>query len=470
MGTSRPSACLDTGLTSWNLRHGLVRLGFWRGVLVQADCNKGKLSTSIIVQDPIREVFQVDLLAQSSYEYPIIIICPDNWLDLDKALSLGFTLDALTYSFGYLYSNENVFTLENVTTAKEAFFRAYEQNGFSSLDDYYEAITMNVSLTKSIDEFLKDQTAALLCVTCVHEPRKMILDGAVCYYFSLANQDGTRRSLGRHPIAMKLSDKTGGFLQVTPIWKLHAVNNNDLLLKVSAAACVPLETSCWTVVRISVQRFVKGKEGDAACVTKEEKAVRYANSSPDACYMKCISEASGQSGGKCRMHHDTVGKAKSPAKYCNYFESSLSKHVARLSHMHLESNRRNALISPECTRKCPYECDRVIYEASLKDRVKEEYLSAAMQQIGRIIRAQNMSVIGLRLEHEAAYNGGILTVEEMSTLSFTSMVANIGGALGLFVGGTMMTFVQMTLFVVKKLLDRRVRNSQAHPMDSTYSA
>lgn len=416
----------------------------------------------------ILRLFQIELAPQPTYDYPPVIICPDAWLDTFKALSLGLSLNALNYSLGY-YNLFDPISLENPSSAKSEFLSFFDKSNFSSLDDYYKAIAIDVAVASSVDDFGKP-VPTLICPQCVVPlvSTKLFMDGGICFLFNLTAEDGShsRRIPSYKVIGMKIADRTKKLLQVSSLWRLYISQSCDLGLKYPTSPIINMPENSLITVHVSVQRSQKLKHKESPCANADEVAANY---SPEACYVQCYSDVYQKRYG-CRRFDESVIHYR-PSDYCNIFDKPPMDYW-RLN-AELSVQYETIIESPEginCVRKCPYECDTMIYDVTMRSLISEDDLITPFRMITNLARSVNMSSVAVEVQNGAAYQGGIMTLTEVSTISFTSMVSNLGGALGLFVGGTMMTFVQVILFIIKYVMDRKTGPQEAQPSrDTIYS-
>lgn len=399
-------------------------------------------------------IFQVELEKQSEYAYPPVIICPEAWLDVDKASSLGLTIDALKYSLGYFDEFDELFRESN-STGKETFLEVYKKENFSSLDAYYKAIGIDIPGAKTMEEFAASDRTISICPSCVGQyPEKVFWNNGICYVFQLAPEpaDYSLKSLKNQIILMKMADHTDGLIRPTSIWPVYAPRS--LTLRYATGSMLILPTFTGNIIRAESQRFVRLDTREAPCVKKDKVDANY---SSEACFVECLEEAYDRVF-KCRLFLQTTStsKALSPTDYCNFYDSFPMSFWERVEYIRLQHKAiAESSDGSKCMSKCPKPCDQTVYELSLRFQVNEANAPEPQKKAQDYDRSMNLTFFALQLEHEALYEGGVLTLTEVSTISFTSLVSNLGGALGLFVGGTMMTFIQVILFVVKYVLDRR---------------
>lgn len=111
-----------------------------------------------------------------------------------------------------------------------------------------------------------------------------------------------------------------------------------------------------------------------------------------------------------------------------------------------------------CRKACPLECERMTYESTRQEELDAEGYTVVVEVNLPKLKNLSMAQLIVHLENVALYQGGVVTMTEVSTLSFTTLVSNVGGTLGSFVGATTLTICQIVLFLVKYGLEHRRRN------------
>lgn len=365
-------------------------------------------------------------------------------------------MDGLRYSLGFFQFFQSV-VLENITSAREDFLLFYYRNNFTSLESYYAAVSVDTGLVHSLAEFAACPNSTILCPECSNKqsPEKLFFSTGLCYLFNLSPEyhDRSRKPYAVRNIMMKVSDRTKGIIRVTSTWRLYTTRYRNLAIKNALGSMLYLPTFGINQVRVTSQRTITLKRKNSTCVSATEAGFSY---SSEKCYATCLSEAYDRAYG-CRVFDKSVLSSSvliDPAEYCNYLELSLSGYWERLEYISAkDENVSHSDDSRICMEKCPYECDKTVHEVTLRSRIEQPNLDRGAPGAATRDVARNLSVLQMFVEHGAVLQGGILTLTEVTTISFASMVSNLGGALGLFVGGTMMTFVQVVLFVVRCALD-----------------
>lgn len=380
-------------------------------------------------------------------------------------MSLGLSLDAVIYSLGYL-GDEVTAEILNATRAKAQFLASYERYGYSSLADYYKAVAVDLLATNTLDELEQVKgNSSFLCRGCIGTAlaSKWYFDGQICYRFDLSPQDGeSHKSSARRQrlILMKVADLSGGFYQAIADWSLFAIGEPaNLDLGYHPGSSLVLVPFTRYVVRLSAQRLITSKHVNTPCAHEETYGANY---SSETCYARCVTDED-YPPEHCDLFYESVGRGSPspldhPTKFCNAYDIPGASYWERLEFMdsHLKDDDASGPAAG-CTKRCPQKCDRMMYELSLRSQIDEAHTVQAFQNAMKDVRKMNMSGLEITVEHGAVYQGGIMTITEIDAYSFATFISNLGGALGLFVGATMMTFVQMIMFGAKLVLDKIVK-------------
>lgn len=110
----------------------------------------------------------------------------------------------------------------------------------------------------------------------------------------------------------------------------------------------------------------------------------------------------------------------------------------------------DAMAANVCVKQCPRTCDKIVYETILQTQQHN-----VESDLELTLRQENASVLKVHLKRKNAYQGGMVVSTDVFTYSSTLLVNNIGGALGLFLDGTLLTVAQLVLFFVSYALKPR---------------
>lgn len=393
---------------------------------------------------------------QELYEYPPLVICPAAWYDSKKARALGFSPDAVKYSLGYFAGILPDLPVSQRENAKNQFHTQYHKLKFSSLDAYLKAIAVDFKRVKSMAEALgtNDTSSVYLCTGCT-DIQKLFFDRGICYVVQLSpqNASSSRGSDSGGPmIWMGMQDHSDGTVPAMYLdrWRIYTVPSNNATMKYSVAAPVFLENSGMHFLAVTAQHFVNLKDGD--CVDNDQVPQYY---SPDHCYATCM-HANKSDG--CSMFQDHPYAPNTPqlhpTAYCNKFDYS-SSGFNKFANMAAPGQQiALSLESQSCVKRCPQKCERTIYQIHLQSSISQTSVSRAVMEVNATSPVWNMSIVYLITAHQGLIQGGILTMKQFSTITPAGFISNVGGALGLFVGATIMTLAQVIMFLIKTLIDK----------------
>lgn len=373
-----------------------------------------------------------------------MLICPQSWFDTEKATKLGLSVDALKYSLSYL---DSFFTLDSAASmrAKHEFLSVYDSHNFESLLDYYSYISPDIEPFQSNVTF----PSAYTCRGCVNntKPQKIILDWNLCYIFHLQPVEkffGTYSAVRN--LKIKFTDRTEGLVPFTPHWFLYFKHLDNTFL--STHPKVSVRAFHYNTVKFDMHEFIVLNKQNAPCKELEDPR----SYSASTCMAECHNEMY-KNYVNCGLIWLSVPSSKpAPADLCNYMDKLAPKNWTLPEFFASEENARiDAKAAEYCVTQCPRKCQRLIYSTTLQ--MQESFTDLDTKRLGGTDN-KNVSFIDIALKHGAVYQGGITVLTEMHTYSFTQLVNNVGGTLGLFVGATIMTFAQLIVFVVDYVTSR----------------
>lgn len=355
---------------------------------------------------------------------------------------MGLSLNALKYSLGYWkYDGQLSFDSSDANGSRLEFLDFYQRHNFSDILAYYKAIAVDLTPLWPIEALYNSTTPAYL-LKPGHEPMKLLFLPffAICYEFKLNPVDG-RLSFLMDPerVVVKFSDRTAGILKsVTENWFIHLTNDARSLY--TWPTMIPNGMN--VMMTIKQQLFVAWNRSEAPCISTEMDKKYHA----PVCMANCAQELAAKEVIGCQQLITSSGdQPRHPSDYCNAFDTWRNRSPRDAEEISQYWTRLKEI----CCHRCPVKCDRTLYEAVLEgeDRVWNAFQADKDHS--------NMSVTTISIHHNAVYQGGVLTTKEVRSYTFTALVNNVGGTLGLFVGGTVMTFVQIILYFVNYLLERQ---------------
>lgn len=376
---------------------------------------------------------------------------------------MGFSIEAIKYSFGY-FADMQVPHLDDPAVAKEKFLSEYRVSNISSLDAYLKAIAVDIPVAATIGEFATFNSSITWCRGCSKRRlmQKVFFAGGICYLLEIAahNEAVIGRAYTDRMVVILLQDRTNEMpILYKKLWRLFQIQKRNATIKYSVAAPVFLSSFAFHHITITAEQYITLKDTAGACISREEASPDY---SPEVCYAECISEHRSVDA-NCLQYDQEPSSPntipKHPGNYCNIFDSRNGNgFYERMDAENTLDDRPDAILQRQkCGGQCPPQCDRLMYGLTSKSKLEEDDFPNEYLYLSKKARERNMSTVGLVLTHQGVYQGGILTLKQVSTITPAGLISNLGGALGLFVGGTAMTFVQLIMFLVKLVLEKKSR-------------
>lgn len=163
------------------------------------------------------------------YHYPPVILCPNLWLDADKALSLGLSLEGLKCSLGYVNVFRDKTGPDNHAVGRQEFFSFFDTSNYTSFDDYLMAISPDITVEPSIEIYENTSYSSAICSRCeIFQLPKVATRSGVCYNFQMQPEIGRRRlSTVYRLIRLRLEDRSRGLIS-TSLWNLYIGAEQDI--------------------------------------------------------------------------------------------------------------------------------------------------------------------------------------------------------------------------------------------------
>lgn len=366
-------------------------------------------------------------------------------MDAEKALSLGMTLDAFKFSLGYVDTWSDM-QIADISKAKLEFLQFYLLKSFTSLLDYYKLIALDLPTVQSPKEFDNLSMAVRIRNTKVTDEGKIFLGYEICHSYSF-------KSIGYNTFASatvvtKYYDKLNGSMAlISGLWL--QLNTDGYFLNTPV---LPLYLPSFTKnkILINVRRFDTLNKIDAPCLDAEDAK----NYSSYICALDCQNKNFKEKIGCQLFRYSSLSENPDPNNCCNFLEKL---DYNNLSFSEFAASNESLRIAEFCLSKCRQKCDKIIYQSSLQwqQYLPSNLTSNFIYQNGSVPK---WTYVEAYIEHSANYDGEILYLKEEATYSFTELINNIGGTLGLFIGATLMTFAQIILFFVDYFSTRRQRS------------
>lgn len=386
--------------------------------------------------------FQIKLDREFSNDFPPIVLCNDAWFDTNKVARLNMSTDAFVYSLGYTHYRSNVAPqISNISAARREFLNVFYKNKFRNLQNYYSSISIDLERASTKEDFYKSAVPSYS--SSGDGPVKKILLPvySICFSFPIQPLVGGL-SLGfmfeEESILIKFADQTSGLFPASEDW--FAFLGRDANSPFASPLLIKPFSN--TVLKVKTQRFVVLAKKDAPCDDSKDSLA------------KCVTDCGSRlykAARKCLLFWLSLDDRQQPPEaICNYFNVLELANTSAEAIVQAQWKNFKSKIK-DCHKTCPRKCDRILHEMTLEAATNFNEFRT-FDEIGTLKNHSNMTVAAIYVSHDAH---GILTAEEVNAMSFTQLVNNVGGTLGLFVGGTLMTMAQLVLFCANHACRRR---------------
>jgi hypothetical protein len=292
------------------------------------------------------------------------------------------------------------------------------------------------------------------CKGCVKPvtATKSFHESAICYWSNLEPVSTS----DSHEVVLALRDLSLGIIETTKRWQITFCSH--VHLNAPDCASLTIKSPHRTFVKVSIKKSIKFNTEKNPCLTKDDP--RYSeNLSQAECTAECHNQVYMEKLG-CKIFPLSALSHEKPETFCNHFGAQLPYPKNQSFLNYLDSDDWNEIES-EAGQFCFNKCLRKCEETSNSVTLESEFSMADYATYRDIYVSDNegVGIIYVSINHAAVYEGGIMTWTEIPAYTWVQLVSNFGGALGLFVGGTIMTFAQLILFPLDYIWEKRKKKN-----------
>lgn len=366
-----------------------------------------------------------------------MFLCPYNWIDFPKAKDLNISLEALKFGLSHIFSQSKgeylTYDYEN-DKGKNDFLAYIKQN---HIEDYREFFHLISKSTKDVGELLTLKKPVPINAT------KLFLYSQIGYLLQVDPMHCSTEATYSRP-KFKLFFTEDEYLEHEYL-NLSTENYHTLLFYPDLYATVGfnriiLDKDKEYVLKIFPKKFVAKDSIRKPCIDKRT----HPKYSSRLCVMDCIERKLNLKHKNC-MHLGLFNYTKSDAgtPYCTSM-TVYTDHDDRLIKTYTD----------QCTLNCLQKCEHYLPEfliSSADIRLKAE---------------NNLSTVSYSTV-EILYdvcNQGVMVITEYERLSFEGLIADVGGILGLWLGASAITFIQIIMFVLEAIMTKCTERSNSKKM------
>lgn len=367
-------------------------------------------------------MLQIEFDIQSEYEHPKVAICPNAWIDEEKIEKFHLSLNAVYYALGFAFEVDNLtLSTKNISlvNGKIEYDNFVASHNITSLFDFYSAIAMksdNILCVSTISPF-----------DCSSESKQVFFIDQVCYEPQLLKKDCTA-----------LTATPPAFLRVhnnytkSSLWR-KITGNNELIINPEYKVFTPflekitLFKGSYIVVKIVPKKYqMLNVPGKYACIDNDSYSQKI-------CHHHCMEEMSSLKYANCVRLSYFVDELH----FFNQYQPCIMSLLEQMQGTIWDLDKSKTI--GICVQRCKPSCTKTLYEVSTTFKSMPSCSTS---------ESDSTSV-------EIIYDvceSGLETFSEYNRYSVESFIANIGGVLGLWVGASAVTFVQILMHTVQALL------------------
>lgn len=347
-------------------------------------------------------------------------MCPPIWYDIEKIKETKLSNGAILFAISYLLFDFQPKNLKDfdVDAIREEFSEYMKRMNFDDIHQFYYHIAVES------DTFIESCDG---CKSTANLTKARFCD-TICFKIYAEDVDSRLQTVSE-PIQMNLlpQNYTGGEIGIPEIRKYHAlIIDNDEKFPIPVKEML-LEKNTITGVYVTPKVNIFVNTDERPCDPNTDTGY-----SQKLCHSDCIQKTGYAQCKGCFMMDFFIGDMNDGPKYplCNALKSPP-----------IITECRFALINgaKECSKKCPNSCKQKMLDISL---------FTSKQFVGTTSADLSGDKTVIQIYYQVA-NFGIQTFEEVLTYSFETMVSNVGGQLGLWIGASIMTLVQLVIFCVR---------------------
>jgi Amiloride-sensitive sodium channel len=335
------------------------------------------------------------------YSFPLMTLCPGKWMNVTRALEMGLSKNAVKLLLTYMNAPLKA---ENETAAQSELSAFMTANRLDSYIDLYRSLVL-------------DEDSSLSCESCLpSSPRLVQAEFDMCYRIDI-NPDDVASELAYKTIIkikFRFEDHSHGLSNKT---YYAALNIHDDWSPVMVLKWIFVEKWSETFVSLKPTRLIRSSS--ESCIADDE--VQVDAYSQSLCKSDCYERSYMLPCYGCMSFGFFMQQPDDPKDipFCSIYSEK-------------DCTLSEADIGKVCQRKCRPKCSHVSYDV-MSTTVRFDVANSSTE-----------TILSLRLD----VDNGMLTFEEITVYTIDSLVANLGGVLGLYLGGSVMTLVQLVFFII----------------------
>lgn len=376
-----------------------------------------------------------------NYPYPRILFCPNEWINETKVAELNLSKPVVTYALSLLQDlvlaqeEKDNFTASgyNVSDLDLTLRQFLTSRNYTTYIDFYRLIANEPKMVARCDQCdwtRKHVVASGVCIQLRLLPASsaFLIQSPPAFLYSEPKPDLK---------ASRLVPKYSGMYTTDALYVSYLTQNEFFLHDP-----VLLNRNSSYVLRIKPTLYQRLNKPEKPCVTPE--IYRRTNHSQLMCYARCDEEHKRKCQGCFYLgyHPGKISNGTIPADFNIPLCSSIFHDVVA------ENCTSSGPLFDGCIRVCNPLCHEWVYETTIIPVSQRKLLSQNKEED-----------ITVAFSYQVRY--GETVIKEVSTYTWDTFLSNVGGQLGLWMGASIVSLLQLLHFLAVLLYDQCIRRSQA---------
>lgn len=337
--------------------------------------------------------------------------------------------DALIYSLGYIQRpgsrSPTVLSKKNLIEAKNEFLRFIETNFIEDYTDFFKMLAKSDKFITIEDNFKNLNSTSIF----------LRYDGisGICYNVHINPINCVQQTIYKTPILKVFFDNT----TVDYIFNLSVSSHHVLLINTDLKFSMTnnkfsLEPRRMYAFKLFPKQFISLNNDKNQC--KERRSDPHY--SQNFCHSNCLQHKLLYPARHCmKVGHFYVTENNKNFTMCNTFDME-EENVTMTPPDQLDSEIMN-----KCSTECIPFCDHYLYDITVS--------AVTMSKKEQNETSKPYSKIEFLYD---VCNQGIMVIEEYELYTLDNLLADVGGYLGLWIGASAITFVQIIMCTIELLL------------------
>lgn len=372
-------------------------------------------------------LFQIEFEKKEIFEYPDMVLCPKNWMDFERISRLNLSKEALKFGLSHIFSFDT----------KQYLIPKYDDLNERTMNEFYEFV-----LSTSIEDYREffslfakspEQIGQRNMANIDRKPlnaTKLLLQSQICYMFRMEIINCAIETVRYRPkFKIFFPKEKEQFADLSNDGEYHTFLINPTQHLAAGVSRFILDMNKIYVMEIFPRRFRVVNTNQKPCLEKNKENSNY---SRRLCEYDCMERQFNLNYKNCmNIGFFIVTKSDQNIPMCN--SNTVYPHIE-------EEDEKLEEIAMKCSLKCPDNCESNMPGFSI---------SSADTRAD--VRNDTLPYSTIEIVYDVC-NQGEMIISEYQKITSVDLVASIGGILGLWIGASSVTFIQIIMCLLEMMV------------------